>query len=124
LGPGWMVAADRAPQATSAPRRPCGGTLERIAARYPALAAAVETQVRQLLPAILPAGDGAIATEAQLDALLEAVGARVGVGERERPEPLTTLDEAIDVMVLLLAGDAVARARPVLVGRVLGAKRN
>jgi hypothetical protein len=44
-------------------------TLERLVVRYRALAAGVEIQVTLLLAAVLPAGDGAIATEDQLDVL-------------------------------------------------------
>ena len=71
-----------------------GATLERIAARYPALAAAVETQVTLMLTAVLPAADGAIATEGQLDALLESVVSRVVARSdqtRSDPPPLELL---------------------------------
>jgi hypothetical protein len=99
--------------------------LERIAARYPTLAADVETQVALLLAAVFPTADGAITTEVQLDALLEAVVARVVIGSgRLRADPPTETDELVDTMVLLLARDAVEQARPGLVARVLGAKRN
>ena len=57
--------------------------LERLVVRYPALAA-VETQVTLLLAAVLPAATGAIATEAQLDALLKSTVVR-GVVRRGSP---------------------------------------
>jgi hypothetical protein len=52
-------------------------TLGTIVTRFPGLAAAVHTQVTRLLAAVLPASDGAIATEGQLDELLGSVVARV-----------------------------------------------
>jgi hypothetical protein len=74
---------------------------------------------------VLRAGDGAIATEAQLDALLESVVTRVVAGtDQMQSDPPTELDEAVDVAVRLLARDAVERAQPELAARVLGAKRN
>ena len=51
--------------------------LQHIAWRYPGLAAAVQTQVGQLLDIVLPAADPAIATERQLDGLIESVVERV-----------------------------------------------
>jgi hypothetical protein len=45
-------------------------TLGTIVTRFPGLAAAVHAQVTRLLATVLPAGDGAIATESQLDELL------------------------------------------------------
>src|SRR5262245_34527975 len=39
--------------------------VEQVARRYPALAAAVDTRVTKLLTAVLPAPDGAIATDAR-----------------------------------------------------------
>ena len=99
--------------------------LELIAACYPALAAAVEAQVTLLLAEILLAADGAIATEAQLDALLESVVARVVAGsDQARSDPPTELEEAVDTIMLLMARDAAERARPGLVAQVLGAKGN
>jgi len=55
-------------------------TLGTIVTRFPGLAAAVHAQVTRLVAAVLPAGDGAIATEDQFDALLESVVARVLAG--------------------------------------------
>jgi hypothetical protein len=52
-----------------------------LVVRYPGLAADVETQVTLLLDAVLPDAEGAIATEAQLDALAFRGHARGG-GER------------------------------------------
>jgi hypothetical protein len=99
--------------------------LELIAACYPVLAAAVETRVTLLLAEVLPTADGAIATEAQLDALLESVVTRVvAENDQTRSDPPTELEEAVDTVVLLMASDAAERARPELVARVLGAKRN
>jgi hypothetical protein len=93
--------------------------------RFPGLASAIHTQVTRLIAAALPAGDGAIATEHQLDALLGCVVARVVAGSgRLRADPPTELDEAVDVMVLLLARNSVAQARPGLVVRVVVAKGN
>ena len=66
---------------------------------------------------------GAIATEAQLDALLESVVERVVIGKgQSRDDPPTELDVAVDGMVLLLAREAVARARPGLVAAMHGAR--
>jgi hypothetical protein len=74
---------------------------------------------------VLPAGDGAIATEGQLDALLESVVARVVAGSSTlRADPPMETDELVDTMALLLARNSVAQARPGLVARVVGAKRN
>jgi hypothetical protein len=74
---------------------------------------------------VLPAGDGAIATEAQLDALLESMVASVVAGSGGlRGDPPTELDDLVDAMVLLLARNSVVQARPGLVERLLGAKRN
>jgi hypothetical protein len=54
--------------------------------------------------AVLSAGDGAIATEAQLDALLESVVTRVVAGsELARSDPPTGLEE-VDVTVWLRCG--------------------
>jgi hypothetical protein len=81
--------------------------------------------VTLLLAAVLPGADDAIATGAQLDALLESVVARVVIGcGRLRADPPTETDELVDTMVLLLARDAVERARSGLAARVLGAKGN
>jgi hypothetical protein len=100
-------------------------TPEKIVTRYPGLASAVHVQVTRLLAAVLPAGDGAIATEAQLDALLESVVAPVVAGSAHlRADPPTRTDELVDTMVLLLARNSVAQARSALLERVLGAKRN
>jgi hypothetical protein len=91
--------------------------------RRPALAAAVHTQVTRLLAAVLPTSDGAIATEGQLDALLESVVARVVAGSGQlRADPPTETDELVDTMVLLLARNSVAQARPGLVARVVVVK--
>jgi hypothetical protein len=99
--------------------------LELIAACYPALAAAVETQATLLLAEVLPVADGAIATEAQLDVLLESVVTRVvAASDQTRSDPPTELEEAVDTVVLLMAREAVEQARPGLVARVLGAKQN
>jgi len=100
-------------------------TLGTIVTRFPGLASAVHAQVARLLAAVLPAGAGAIATEAQLDALLESVVARVVAGSgRLRGDPPTETDDLVDAMVGLLARNSVAQARARLVERVLGAKRN
>jgi len=86
-------------------------TLERLVVRYPALTVAVETQVTLLPAAVLPAGDGAIATEAQLDALLESVVTRVVAGsELARSDPPTGLEEAVDVTRVAAVRDAVEGA--------------
>ena len=75
-----------------------------------------------MLAAVLPTADGAIATEGQLDALLESVVVRVVTGrDQTRSDPPTELGEAVDVAVRLLARDAVERAQP---GLVTGAKQN
>jgi len=96
-------------------------TLGKIAAGFPGLAEAVRTQVARVIATVLPAADGAIATEAQLDALLESVIERVVIGRgQSRSDPPTDLDVAVDAMVLLLVRDAVARRRLELVERVLG----
>src|SRR5262245_25486539 len=66
-----------------------------------------ETQVTQSIAAVLPAADGALASEAQLDAsVVECVVA--GTGKR-RSDPPSELDEAVGAMVLLLEREAVAR---------------
>jgi len=53
------------------------------------------------------------------------VVARVVAGSGAlRGDPSTELDELVDAMVLLLARNSVTQARPGLVARVLGAKRN
>ena len=80
--------------------------------------------VTRLLDVVLPPSDGAIATESQLDARLESVVARVVGSDQTRSDTTTELEEAVGVAVWLLARDAVERARPGLVARVLGAKRN
>ena len=99
--------------------------LEQIASRYPGLAAAVHAHVTRLLVTVLTAADGAIATEDQLDSLLESVVARVVIGSGTlRADPPTETDELVGTMVLLLARDAVEQARPGLVAQVLGAKQN
>ncbi len=91
-------------------------TLGAIVTRYPGLAAAVHAQVTRLLAAVLPAGDGAIATEGQLDELLESVVERVVAGSGKlRDDPPTALDDLVDAMVLVLARHSVAQARPGLV---------
>jgi len=70
--------------------------LGKIAARYPGLASAVRTQVTRLIDTVLPAADGAIATEAQIDPLLESVVERVVVGRgQSRSDPPTALGVAI-----------------------------
>jgi hypothetical protein len=98
-------------------------TIGKIVTRYPGLAAAVHAQVTRLIAIVLPASDGAIATEAQLDALLESIVARVVVGSGKlRADPPTATDELVDTMVLLLARHSVAQARAGLVARVVGAK--
>ncbi len=98
-------------------------TLGTIVTRFPGLASAVHAHVARLLAAVLPAGDGAIATEGQLDELLESVVARVVAGSGTlRADPPTELDDLVDAMVGLLARNSVARARAGLVERVLGAK--
>jgi hypothetical protein len=100
-------------------------TLAAIVTRYPDLASAVHTQVTWLLDAVLPAGAGAIATEDQLDALLESVVARIVAGSGTlRADPPTETDELVDTMVLLLARHSAAQARPGLVSRVVGVKQN
>jgi len=100
-------------------------TLGTIVTRFPGLASVVHAQVTRLIAAVLPAGDGAIATEGQLDALLESVVARVVAGSSTlRSDPPTETDELVDTMVLRLARNSVSRARAELVARVLGAKRN
>jgi hypothetical protein len=100
-------------------------TIGKIVAQYPGLASAVHTQVTRLLAAVLPAGDGAIATEDQLDALLESVVARLVAGSGQlRADPPTETDELVDTMVLLLARNSAAQARPALGARVVGAKQN
>jgi len=100
-------------------------TLGTIVTRFPGLAAAVHTQVTRLLAAVLPASDGAIATEGQLDELLESVVARIVAGSGTlRADPPTETDELVDTMVLLLARNSVAQARPGLLERVVGAKQN
>ena len=100
-------------------------TLGTIVTRYPGLASAVHAQVTRLLAAVLPADDGAIATEGQLDALLESVMGRVVAGSGPlRADPPTETDELVDTMVLLLARHSVAQARPGLAARVVGAKQN
>jgi hypothetical protein len=100
-------------------------TIGTILTRFPGLASAVHAQVTRLLAAVLPASDGPIATEGQLDALLESVLARVVAGSGQlRADPPTELDELVDAMVLLLARNSVAQARLGLVARVVGAKRN
>jgi hypothetical protein len=96
-----------------------------VVTRFPGLASAVHAQVTRLIAATLPVGDGAIATEAQLDALLGSIVARVVAGSGElRADPPTELDELVDAMVGLLARNSVAQARAGLVERVVGAKRN
>jgi hypothetical protein len=88
-------------------------TVGAIVTRFPGLTSAVHTQVTRLLAAVLPAGDGAIATEDQLDALLESVVARIVAGSGTlRADPPTETDELVDTMVLLLARNSVAQARP------------
>jgi hypothetical protein len=100
-------------------------TLGKIVTRFPGLASAVHAQVRRLIDSVLPAGDGAIATESQLDALLQSVVERVVAGSGQlRGDPPTESDELGGVMVLLLARNSVAQARPGLVSRVIGAKQN
>jgi hypothetical protein len=100
-------------------------TLGTVVTRYPGLASALRAQVTPLLAAVLPAGDGAIATEGQFDELLESVVARVVAGSgRRRADPPTELDELVDTMVLRLARHSVAQARAGLVARVVGARRS
>jgi hypothetical protein len=100
-------------------------TLGAIVTRFPGLASAVHAQVTRSIAAILPAGDGAIAPEGQLDALLESVVARVVAGSGGlRADPPTELDDLVDAMVGRLARHSVAQARPGLAEWVLGAKRN
>jgi hypothetical protein len=75
-------------------------TLGTILTRFPGLASTVHAQVTLLIAAALPAGDSAIATEAQLDALLESVVGRVVAGSRGlRADPPTALDDLVDAMV-------------------------
>jgi hypothetical protein len=53
---------------------------------------------------VLPAADGAIATEAQLDSLRESVVERVvAAGGKLLSDPPTDLEVAVGAMVLLLA---------------------
>jgi hypothetical protein len=88
-------------------------TLGTIVTRFPGLASAVHAQVTRLLAAVLPAGAGAIANEGQLDELLGSVVERVVARSGGlRADPPTELDELVDAMVLLLARNSVAQARP------------
>jgi hypothetical protein len=94
---GQSCPSARAPRPAAGGRTPADrASLERLAVRYPALAA-VEIQVTLLLTAVLPAADGAIATEARLDALLESVVTRVVAWSGQtRSDPRTRLKEAVD----------------------------
>jgi len=97
----------------------------RIVSRYPGLASAVHAHVTRLIQAAIPSADGAIATDAELDDLLGSVIERVVAGSaRLRSDEPNELDEQVDAMVLLLARNSVARARPHLVERVARAKRD
>jgi len=96
-----------------------------IVTRFPGLASAIHAHVTRLLATVLPAGAGAITTEAQLDELLASVVARVVAGSGAlRADPPTALDDLVDAMVGLLARNSVAQARAGLVARVVEAKRN
>jgi len=96
-----------------------------IVTRFPGLASAVHAQVTRLLATVIPTGDGAIATEGQLDELLGSVVTRIVAGSRGlRADPPTELDELVGAMVLLLARNSGAQARGRLVKRVLGVNRN
>jgi hypothetical protein len=77
---------------------------------------------RGLEEAVLPAGDGAIATENQLDELLKLVVERVVAGSGKlRADPPTETDELVDAMVLLVARNSVWLRRGAgLVARVAG----
>jgi len=111
----------RFPELPATPRPPQRGrdrsplhecaTLGTIVTRFPGLGASVvPAQVSRLLATVLPVGDGAIATERQLDELLGSIVERVVAGSgRLRGDPPTELDELVDAMVLLLARNSVAQ---------------
>jgi hypothetical protein len=69
--------------------------------------------LHRLLTTVLSADAGAIATEDQVDALLESVITRAMAGRGQlRADPPTETDQLVDATVLLLARHSVARLRP------------
>ncbi|HEV8674283.1 MAG TPA: hypothetical protein VGX21_09565 [Methylomirabilota bacterium] len=85
--------------------------LGKIVTRFPGLASAVHAQVTRLIQTMR--SEGRLARETELDEFLGKVVDEVVARTRQhRRKPPAELDEATDSMVLLLARNSVARARP------------
>jgi hypothetical protein len=85
----------------------------KIVTRFPGLASAVHAQVTRLVDDLLAAGDGTLTRSAQLDELLlKIVGQVVARTRNRRQSAPREPGESVDSMVLLLARNSVARARP------------
>jgi hypothetical protein len=88
-------------------------TVGKIVTRFPGLASAVHAQVTRLVDELAPAGDRTLTRRAEVDELLLKIVERVLARTKNRRrgaarEPA----ESVDGMVLLLARNSAARARP------------